>query len=186
MILSVRPYDLPREFNKIFIIVVYIPPNVNIKNAEILLYDAVCKIENISPEAVKLITDDFNGSKFKNYVPHYHQYIDFATREEKLLDHYYCNIRNSYKANKLKPLGLSDHAMCLLTPIYRQKLKTCKPVIKKIHEWNDKVSDTLRGCMEMTEWDILYDENVSIDENVDVLNCYLSFCVEKYFACQKC
>lgn len=34
MIPSVRPYYLPREFNKIFIIVVYNPPNANIKNAD--------------------------------------------------------------------------------------------------------------------------------------------------------
>lgn len=32
--------------------------------------------------------------------------------------------------------------------------------------------------MEMIEWDILYDENASNDENVDALNCYLSSFVE--------
>lgn len=130
----------------------------------------MCKIENNSPGAIKLIMGDFNGSKFKSYVPHYHQLIDFATREEKILDHYYCNIRNGYKASKLKLLGLSDHDMCLLTPVYKQKLKTCKPVIRIIYEWDDNVSETLKGCIEMTDWDILYDENGSIDENVDVLN----------------
>ena len=78
---------------------------MNIKNAESFLYDAVCKIENMSPEAVKLITSDFNGSKFKSYVPHYHQYINFATRKEKILDHSYWNISKQGKQTE-------DYVMC--------------------------------------------------------------------------
>ena len=45
----------------------------------------------MSPEVVKVIAGDFNSSNFRNYVPHCHQYINFATREEKILDHYYCD-----------------------------------------------------------------------------------------------
>ena len=38
MTLSLRPFYLPREFNKIIITVVYIPPGVDVKLADHYLY----------------------------------------------------------------------------------------------------------------------------------------------------
>ena len=81
-------------------------------------------------------------------------------------------------AKKLGPLGMSDHNMCLLTPVYKQLVKRSKPYEKLIYSWNRDVNDTLLGCMEATDFDVLYDSRASLNENIDVLNSYLQFCIE--------
>lgn len=152
IVLSLRPFYLPREFNKIYLIVVYIPLSSNAKEAENILSEVVRKIENSDPDAIKIITDDFNHCNFRKSIPHSQQFISFPTRDDKLLDPFFCNVRNSYVAKKLEPLGVSDHNMCLLTPVYRQLLKRSKPVEKLIYSWNKDVNDTLLGCMETTDF----------------------------------
>ena len=176
--LSLRPFYLPREFTKVFATIVYIPPSADVKLAENTLYAAVCKVENENPDAVKIITGDFNSCQFSKCVPHYQQFINFPTRNDKLLDPFFCNIKGSYVAKKLKPLGISDHDMCLLTPLYRQQLKRSKPSEKLIYTWSKDVNETLRGCMESTDFDVLFDSDESIDDNVDVLNSYMHFCID--------
>ena len=68
--------------------------------------------------------------------------------------------------------------MSHLIPIYRQKLKQCKPTERLVYTWDEDVNSTLLGCMEATDFDVLYDENESIDFNVDVLNSYVTFCID--------
>ena len=110
--LSLRPFYVPREFTKIFVTTVYIPPSADVKVAESILYAEICKTENDNPDAVKIITGDFNNCDFGKCVPTYTQFVNFATREDKLLDPFFCNVKNSYMARKLSPLGISDHLMC--------------------------------------------------------------------------
>ena len=47
-----------------------------------------------------------------------------------------------------------------------------------MYDWNNDVNDTLIGCMESTDFNILYDQNLSVDENVDVLTSYIQFCTD--------
>ena len=176
--ITCRPFYLPREFPKIFVTAVYIPPSADIKDAETMLYDVISKIESDNPDAVNIITGDFNSCMFDKSIPNYVQYIHFPTRSDKVLDPFFCNVKHAYVAKKLSPLGISDHNMCHLIPIYRQRLKTSKPTEKLIYTWNDEVNKTLLGCMEATDFDVLYDENASIDYNVDVLNSYIAFCID--------
>ena len=175
--LSIRPFYLPREFTKVFITIVYIPPNANVKNAEQILHNIVIKTENDNPDAIKIVTGDFNSCQFDKCIPVYQQYINFATRDDKLLDLFYCNIPNAYITRKLHCLGISDHNMCLCMPVYKQKLKLCKPTTQTVYVWDDCVKDVLLGCMECTDFNVLFDENTCLDRNVDVLTSYLQFCV---------
>ena len=175
---SLRPYYLPREFNKVYITIAYIPPSADVKNAENILHDAVCKMENSHPDAVNIITGDFNECKFDKYIPNFQQYIHFPTRSDKMLDPLFCNIKNAFTAKKLCPLGVSDHNMCHLIPMYRQKFKSQKPEKRLVYRWNENVNETLLGCMECTDFEVLYDANVNAEQNVDVLNEYLKFCVD--------
>ena len=176
--LSLRPYYLPREFTKIYLTLVYIPPCANVKSAENTLNDAICRMQNCNPDAINIITGDFNQCNFQHCVPDFKQYINFSTRSDKLLDHFYCNIKNAYIAKKLSPLGISDHNMCHLIPVYRQLIKRCKPIEKVVYSWNEEVNSTLLGCMECTDFDVLYNDDEDLDQNVEVLNDYLNFCVE--------
>ena len=56
-------------------------------------------------------------------------------------------------------------------------MKRSKPYEKLIYSWNRYVNDTLLGYMEARDFDVLYDSRASINENVDVLNSYLQFCI---------
>ena len=175
---SLRPYYLPREISKVFATIVYIPPEADVKVAENDLFDIISKMENDNPNAINIITGDFNNCSFHKCIPTYQQYVNFATREDRMLDPFYCNFKNCYIAKGLSPLGLSDHIMTHLIPTYRQKLKQEKPSTRQVYEWNSDVNDTVLACIECTDFDALFDESASIDQNVDVLNCYLNFCVD--------
>ena len=175
--LSLRPYYLPREFPKIFVTTVYIPPSANVKIAEKTLHDAVIKMQNSSPDAVNIITGDFNNCKFNHCIPNFKQYINFATRSDKLLDPFFCNVKCAYTSNKLSPLGISDHNLCHLIPVYKQALKRSKPTERLVYTWNEEVNNTLLGCIESTDFEVMYDGNSNIEQNVDVLNSYIDFCI---------
>ena len=77
----------------------------------------------------------------------------------------------------MPPLGISDHNMCHLIPIYKQKLKL-HTFEKQVYSWNSDVNETLLGCMECTDFDVLYDDDETIDHNVAVLNGYIQFCID--------
>ena len=69
IVLSLRPFYLPREFNKIYVIVVYIPPGSDVKESENILSEVVRKTENSDPDAVKIIKGDFNQCNFRKSIP---------------------------------------------------------------------------------------------------------------------
>ena len=119
LVVSLRPFYLPREINSIYTAVVYILPDSNYNEASDKLYGVMCSIENKSPDAVKIIlTGDFNSCDFQKHVPHYQQCVNCSNREEKTLDLFFCNIKNSYVVHKKCPLGTSDHNMLHVLPVY--------------------------------------------------------------------
>ncbi|KAK0131958.1 hypothetical protein N1851_033250 [Merluccius polli] len=69
LLLSVRPYYLPREFGQVFVTVVYIHPRANTRVAANRIYDTMAKLENLAPDAPKFVLRDFNGCSIKVYCP---------------------------------------------------------------------------------------------------------------------
>lgn len=177
MTLSCRPIYLPREFCNVFIINVYIPPTADATEASSLLSNCINKIENESPNSLKIILGDFNCCNFKDHIPNYEQFVKCATRDNRILDLLYCNVKDSYRVMKRAPLGNSDHNMLFCMPIYRQKLKRekCKEIT--VRDWSSDCSE-LKACFECTDWSVLYDDNCDIDTNVDVFTSYVNFCVD--------
>ena len=55
------------------------------------------------------------------------QSVTYSTRNQTMLDPFYCNITNSYKCRQLSSMGSSDHNMVSLLPKYKPKLKQKKP-----------------------------------------------------------
>lgn len=176
--IACRPFYLPREFNIVYITVVYIPPSADKTAARETLLDSIHRSENAHPGSVRIILGDFNGCSIDKQVPNYKQYVKCNTRGNKTLDLMYCNVKNGYKINQKPPLGNSDHLMLHCIPIYKQELKSgeCKTVT--VQKWNDDSFETLKGCFELTDWDSLYDPLVDLNENVDVLSCYINFCID--------
>ena len=148
------------------------------KTAENILYNAVAKMEEDNPEAVKIITGDFNDcQQFGKCIPSYKQYIKFSTRFDKM-DPCFCSVKNAYVSKKLAPLGISDHNMCQLIPVYKQKLKRSKPTERQVYQWNDEVNETLLACMECTNFDCLFDPSEHVDHNAEVFTDYINFCID--------
>ena len=134
--------------------------------------------ERASPDSVIIICGDFNHCNFQNGVPHYQQFVKCTTRDDKTLDLFFCNIKESYVARRKSPLGISDHNVVYMMPKYKQKLKREKPERKTVYVWDNEVTDNMICCMETTNWDVLFDCNATLDANVSVVTSYINFCMD--------
>lgn len=57
---SMRPYYLPREFSQVIAITTYIPPSADAAAACELLHSVVSQLQTSHPQALLLISGDFN------------------------------------------------------------------------------------------------------------------------------
>ena len=173
-----RPFFLPREFNNLYLTVAYVPPSGDYKKVAETLVNCVHFMDENCPNGIKLLLGDFNDCDIKRLIPSYQQCVKCSTREDKMLDLVFCNIKDAYRVIKRPPLGNSDHNMLYCLPTYKQKFKSqsCRKI--QVKQWSDENVDLLRSCFECTDWDILYDANASLDENVDTFTCYLNFCID--------
>ena len=110
--------------------------------------------EEKHPDAVKIVMGDFNSLKMDSHLPHYKQFVTFPTRDDNILDMFYCNIKDSYSAYKKAPLGASDHNIIHLFPKYRQIIKREKPTEVHVTKWSTERVDVLRGCFDITDWSV--------------------------------
>lgn len=99
------------------------------------------------------------------------------TRGTSILDKFYCNVRNGYRAYQKPKLGNSDHNMVFMALIYRQKIKSEFHKKISVQKWQSEHIMNLQG-FECTDWDVLYDESVDININLDVFNSYIRFCTD--------
>ena len=82
----VRPYYLPREFPKITMNVIYVPPHANVKLATDTLVDLVHEQQSACPDGVIYLTGDFNQCVPSSSIPSFKQYVDQPTRNNNTLD----------------------------------------------------------------------------------------------------
>ena len=79
-----------------------------------------------------MILRDFNHCKLELSLPGFEQYVRCDTRQNRVLDKYYGNIKNAYTAKPLPPLSNSDHSDTVqLIPIYKTAFKRSKPQTAK-------------------------------------------------------
>ena len=178
MCVTLRPYYLPREFTQVCIIIVYIPPTANTNTATDAILDTVHEIEFKNPDSVCIITGDFNNLSIDKSLPRYTQYVTCPTRQSRTLDKCYVNIKEAYTSTSLFPLGESDHTLIHLLPRYKPVLKRTKPELKTIKQWSEEALETLRGCLEDTNWDIFIENCPDIDDLTSTVNAYILFCEE--------
>ena len=176
LVVSSRPFYLPREIPCTIFISVYLPNGYHRESVE-RVYDIVLVYEHQKPDAAIIILGDTNGVTFN--LPWYKQYINCNTRNDTRLELCYCNYPNAYgKCYRRSPLGIADHGSIVLLPTYKQKLKQSKPILKDIKVWDSEVEDTIKGCLESTDWDIFFDSSETTDVSVDVISEYINFCVD--------
>jgi hypothetical protein len=174
---GLRPYYLPREFSHVVLCVVYIPPSANEKAATESVYRTLSNQQARSPDALFLVTGDFNHCNLKSVMPTFQQYVNFATRKDKTLDLFYSNVKDGYRADKLPPLGLSDHCLTQFLPKYTPLVKRQPPTIKTVQDWSPEACGELRECFECTDWDVFTNCD-DLDECATTVSDYINFCVD--------
>ena len=174
--ISFRPFYLPREFPQVHVILVYIPPDADKDNATQIIQEKVGELETRSPDAPAIILGDFNHCQLEPTMPHYHQFVDVATRGENILDRCYSSIPNAYKALVRPGIGASDHHVIHLLPKYRQRLKTEKHEKRNARIWNETSIESLQTGFEITDWELFWNACDDIHELADTINSYVVFC----------
>ena len=178
LILSCRPFYMPREFNNIYVTVVYVPPSANANEAAEIISNCASYMDDNCPDGVNLLMGDFNRLDVNDHIPNYHQYVHCNTRGDHTLDLFFCNIPNAYKVLSRSPLGISDHCMLYCIPTYIQKLKSHKPHTIRVRQWDNSSIETLKACFDCTCWNVLYDNDDELEHNVDVITSYITFCTD--------
>ncbi|XP_073720820.1 uncharacterized protein [Misgurnus anguillicaudatus] len=174
--LKLRPFYLPRELQCIIVTVVYIPPSAKEEAALRELHDMINEQENKYPDAAFIILGDFNHCNLKKNMPKLYQFVTFPTRENKILDHCYSNIRNAFIAEPKPHFGKSDHLAIRLKPTYIKRLKAQPVTIKTVNTWTDSAQASLQGCLEATDWNIFKEATDDIHEYTEAVSDYISWC----------
>ena len=173
---ALRPFYLPREFNQLFVTVVYIQPKADIKAASYKVAEVVHRLMSQSPDSPCFVLGDFNQCRLNRALPHFKQYVTCLTHKKSTIDLCYGNIPRAYTSRPLPGLGRSPHNMVHLVPVYRQRLKREKPAVRVTKKWTPDSTETLNGCFECTDWSVFSDP--SLDVAADVTTSYINFCTE--------
>lgn len=113
---SLRPYYLPRELTHVLSVCVYIPPKANVETAVEMVQTTVAELQSRHPDALVVISGDFNHVTLESSLSTMHQYANCPTGNDKTIDLFYANIGDAYVATALPPLGKSDHNLVHLLP----------------------------------------------------------------------
>lgn len=79
---SLRPYYLPREFPKVNVNIVYVPPDGNDSIAAQAISDVVNQQLTASPDSVVIVTGDFNTCVIDSYIPRFTRKLPNTERKD--------------------------------------------------------------------------------------------------------
>lgn len=175
---SARPYYLPRELSHVLVTAIYVPPSANIKDAADIITSHVHDLETSSPDALKILTGDFNHCTLEKSIPGFYQQVSCKTRDDNTLDLLYCNIKDAYVSHPLPPLGLSDHNCVSLRPRYKPRVQREPPETKTIQQWTPEACERLQGCFDCTDWTAFSQDEDDVTKITDSVCSYISWCVE--------
>ena len=68
---GLRPYYLPREFNQMFVMVVYVQPRAHFQVASEAIASRIQRLESTSPDSTKFVLGDFNHCRLDQVLPPY-------------------------------------------------------------------------------------------------------------------
>nr|XP_057907087.1 uncharacterized protein LOC131104187 [Doryrhamphus excisus] len=174
-----RPYYLPREFSHVIAIAAYIPPSANADAACDVIHSAVGRLQTQHPQALLLLSGDFNHASPSSTLPTFTQYVTCCTRDNKTLDLCYANTKEAYNSTALPPLGRSDHNLVHLQPVYKPLVRRLPAVSRTVKRWSDEADEALKDCFNTTVWEELFHPHGDdIDSLTDCITDYINFCVE--------
>jgi len=161
--------------------VLYIPPSADKDIAVSTVRNNATSLANCKPDSVQIIFGDVNhcSKEMEKSLHGFYQYVTCPTRQDRILDTFYCNIKHAYTSKQLAPLKCSDHFMIQMSPIYERKLKQTKPRTINKTLMDDDSIERLNSCFDSTDWDMfIADTNGDVNELVDVVSSYITFCSE--------
>ena len=183
---SARPFYIPREFSHVIITAIYIPPEANEKEATDLVYKIISNQQTVSPDALFLLSGDFNRVTLKSKLPTFQQCVNVPTRKDKTIDLFYTNVKGAYKDCVLQPLGLSDHNLVHLQPKYCPLVKRERPQTRFVKQWTDVACEELKACFESTDWSVFTDAcGGCLTTLSDTVTEYINFCVDSIIPIKK-
>ena len=165
LVISCRPFYLPRELTNIIIIATYVPPSADVNRATSLLYDVITERLALHPDAGIIIAGDFNQACLKKVLPRFVQHVDCATRGDNILDKVYTQIKGAYKITALPHLATSDHVTLRLTPTYAPRSSPAPLERRNITTWPAGALDMLKDCFNSIDYNAF--DNGDIHDTTD-------------------
>lgn len=187
LVVSCRPYYLPREISHVVLIVVYIPPSATGKLATDIISRTTHELQRSSPDALFIITGDFNHCSLSAVLPSFRQMVKCPTRGKKTIDLFYTNIKDSFVSSALPPLGQSDHNLVLLKSIYTPVVQRQPVTYKTVRVWSEEACEALKACFECTDWSVFLEdsEHNDVEDISDRVTCYINYCVDLVIPCKQ-
>ena len=112
-----RPFYLPREFSFHHCCVCF--PSADTNEAMRVLYQTISELQSIHTEGFFIVTGDFNQVNMKSVPPHFHQYVDCATRGVIILDFKSNQINFIYIAQNHNHIASVGLTICTVNNILR-------------------------------------------------------------------
>ena len=79
----------------------YVPPSANAEAACDVIHSVTSRLLTQHPNALLLLSGDFNHAFPSSTVPTFTQYVTCHTRENKTLDLLYANTKEAYSSSSL-------------------------------------------------------------------------------------
>jgi hypothetical protein len=180
MSVKIRPYWSPREIGCIILLLVHAivfgPSDSKVTRETVnKIYDEIDNIEQNHPNSTLFVLGDFNSAQLN--LPRLKQQVNCPTRNGKTLDKCYVSIKtDSYKCNRLPPIGISDHDSVLLIPMYTPVSKST-PTFTTKQIWSAENIEKLIDCVEDTDWPVLLSDTDDVSTQTSVFTSYLNFCI---------
>lgn len=74
------------------------------------------------------------------------------------------------------PLGMSDHNVMYLVPLYKSVLEKTKQERRLVPVGSEESINPLQDCFSCTNWDVFINACVDLDELTETVSAYVTFC----------
>ncbi len=176
LFINCKPFYSLQEFCSFILVSIYIPPQANVRSVLQKLTDQITESEQKHPDSVLIILGDFNKASLSRELPKYRRHITCPTRDSNILDYCYTAIKEAFHSVPRAAPGLSDHCLVHLIPIYRQKLKSAKHVLRTVKRWTNEAEQDLKVCFDLTDWTVFEATANDLDELTETLTSCIRFC----------
>ncbi len=175
---------MPREFFYVIVVCLHPPPpppppHERKRKPRVTSFTRLPRDYRHSTLKPLFIFGDFNHVTLDSSLSAFFEYVDCPTRGNKTIDLLYSNVRNTYTATPLPPLGKSDHNLVLLQPHYKPKLRREVTTTRSFRKWSPEAEEALRDCFQSIDWRMQQESyGEDIEGITSCINDYMNFCMD--------